>query len=231
MGPGGSPSCYSDLPPPTFSVTDNTVPPTSTDWSIGNESSPVGAFQRLDRRACAVTAYADDGQTQPANVQRTSFNEYKYNNYYAQDDAAASPSDEAPPRRPPPATTVPRRRSRACPAPASTGNSAGHSSLHVRIALGRLPPCFTQCVQDQLTLGGLLDPACCELGKPCLLIDHFPCMKECHKVNMAGWIDQSYTWNPQNPSQRLQRPRDLDRPFEFVRIEPGILLHRETGGQ
>jgi hypothetical protein len=154
---------------------------------------------------CAVTAHADDGQTQPANVQRTSFNEYKYNNYYAQDDSGASPSDEAPTT--PPADNGAAPAKPACPAPAAA--PAAPAATPPCTCVSRWAdchPCFTQCVQDKLTLGGLLDPACCDLGKPCLLIDHFPCMKECHKINIAGWIDQSYTWNPQNPSNGFNGP-------------------------
>ena len=44
---------------------------------------------------CAVAVHGQDSVRQPASLQRTSFNEYKYNSYYEQDAARRQPAAEA----------------------------------------------------------------------------------------------------------------------------------------
>ncbi len=183
---------------------------------------------------CAVTVRADDSLKQPANVQRTSFNEYKYNNYYAQDDAAQSPSDETPAA---PATGNGTAAAAApacnngCPA-AEPAAPAAEPPCTCVSRWADCHPCFTQRMQDHLTLGGLLDPCCCDLGKPCLLMDHFPCMKECHKINIAGWINQSFTWNPQNPSNGFNGPVTwTDRANEYQLNQAYIFIEKVADNQ
>ena len=177
---------------------------------------------------CAVTVRADDSLQQPANVQRTSFNEYKYNSYYAQDESAQSPSDETPPA---PATNG---AAPSCPAAAEPAAPASEPPCTIVSRWADCHPCFTERVQDHLQLGGLLDPACCELGKPCLLIDHFPCLKECHKVNIAGWVDQSFTWNPQNPANGFNGPvtwTDRSNSYELNQAYIYIEKLADNGGE
>ncbi len=171
----------------------------------------LALFSALIGAVCAVRVHADDGPS-VCSAERTSFNEYKYNNYYAQDDAA-SPSDEPPPApAAASATPAPACTPAAPEAPAATPPCTCVSRW------ADCHPCFTEKMQDRLQLFGLLDPACCELGKPCLLIDHFPCLKECHKINIAGWVDQSFTWNPQNPANGFNGPvtwTDRSNSYEF----------------
>ena len=161
--------------------------------------------------SCALTAQAADGQR--SGVERTTFNEYKYNSYYAQDtDAgnAPSPSDQAPvaPVAPPadaaPTATDASAAAGKC-APAEPEKPADQPLDTFATRWACCNPCCVQNIQDHMSLGGLIDP-CGKLGKPCLLIDHFPCLKECHKVNIAGWLAQSYTWNPQNPANGFNGP-------------------------
>jgi hypothetical protein len=153
---------------------------------------------------CAATVFADDGIQQPGTVSRTSYTASKYNSYYAQDEAAQSPSDQAPPAAAPTAGGEAAAPACAC-APAAEAPAAEPVCTCVT-EFACEHPCLTESVQNVLTLNGRIDPACCDQGKPCLLIDHFPCLKECRKINIAGWINQSYTWNPQNPGNGFNGP-------------------------
>ena len=89
----------------------HTAPPfTSTDWSNGNESSPV-ALSSAWSAPCAAAAAAD-GQSEAARLAAADLlNEYKYNSYYKRMGSAAPAPDEAAPaaaapmlHRAPPAT-------------------------------------------------------------------------------------------------------------------------------
>lgn len=62
------------------------------------------------------------------------------------------------------------------------------------------PCCTTGCL-------GCWGHGCClwELGEPFKLADHLCCLKK-HEIAVAGWIAQSYTWNPQNPADGFNGP-------------------------
>jgi len=77
------------------------------------------------------------------------------------------------------------------------------------------------------TLHGLLDP-CCKLGTQWKLIDHLPRAK-CREWNIAGWINQSYTWNPQNPTDRFNGPVTwTDRSNEYQLNQAYIYAEKAT---
>lgn len=48
-------------------------------------------------------------------------------------------------------------------------------------------------------------PCLWELDEPFRLADHLRCLKK-HEIAVAGWIAQSYTWNPQNPTDGFNGP-------------------------
>lgn len=48
-------------------------------------------------------------------------------------------------------------------------------------------------------------PCLWELDEPFRLADHLRCLKK-HKVVVAGWVAQSYTWNPQDPADGFNGP-------------------------
>ncbi|MBI3836581.1 MAG: porin [Planctomycetia bacterium] len=78
-------------------------------------------------------------------------------------------------------------------APAADGDACrGACSNHCNSGCGLLAP------------GSFLNP-CCDLNEQRKLIDCFPCAK-CNGVNIAGWLAQSYTWNPSNPADRFNGP-------------------------
>ncbi|MBX3412303.1 MAG: porin [Pirellulales bacterium] len=48
------------------------------------------------------------------------------------------------------------------------------------------------------------DSCCCELGDPKKLFDC--CFFDAHGLSLGGWLDQSFTWNPDNPADRFNGP-------------------------
>ncbi|HEX4143360.1 MAG TPA: outer membrane beta-barrel protein [Pirellulales bacterium] len=165
---------------------------------------------------CAAAVHGQDSVRQPASLQQSSFNEYKYNSYYEQDgsaapapDAAAAPAAEAAPA----ATSC-----TTC----NTGSSCCNAC------------CDDGCLaEDLLTLNGRLCPDC-KPGDPKLLLDHFPCLKKCTKVKMGGWLDQSYTWNPQNPANHFNGPvtwTDRSNSYELNQLYYWLERTCDNGGE
>ncbi|HQU46526.1 MAG TPA: outer membrane beta-barrel protein, partial [Pirellulales bacterium] len=64
-------------------------------------------------------------------------------------------------------------------------------------------PC-KQCCSGPL---GCWGHGCClyELDKPFVLAEHMPRLKQ-HNIAVGGWLAQSYTWNPYNPSDGRNGP-------------------------
>jgi hypothetical protein len=156
----------------------------------------------------ATTVLAEERLKQPSSIERTSFNEAKYNSYYAQEESSGSPSDE--PAAKEESSDKAAAGCTSCGGTSCGGTSCGGTSCggcgcqyeEVNCIGAIFDSC---CAQNLLTLGGHIDP-CCTLGEQCTLMDHFPCLKECSKVKMGGWLAQSFTWNPQNPSNRFNGP-------------------------
>ena len=146
---------------------------------------------------CAVAVYGQEGVRQPASVQRTSFNEYKYNNYYEQETgtrATGGPSrgQDAAPAAGRPAAAAPA-------APATPRSSCDSGGLCMRALLRRL------------FCPGPVDPRRSDLsrlqaGRSQAPVGSFPLPEAVHKVKMGGWLNQSYTWNPQHPSNGFNGP-------------------------
>ncbi|HTU24814.1 MAG TPA: outer membrane beta-barrel protein [Pirellulales bacterium] len=153
---------------------------------------------------------------QPASLQQSSFSEYKYNSYYEQDASAAPPAAE-------------EQAPAAAAAPAETGNACNTCSTNCNCNAC----CDDGCLaEDLLTLGGRICPDC-KPGDPHLLLDHFPCLKKCTKVKMGGWLDQSYTWNPQNPSNGFNGPvtwTDRSNSYELNQLYYWIERTCDNGG-
>ncbi len=151
---------------------------------------------------CAGTAFAQSGVQQPSTIQRTAF---EYNSYYAQDDAAPSPSDQAPAAAPAqaPAAAAPAATCRSAAACACSGCPA---------ATPTCSECSDDCPEGGC-LGGPFDP-CCKLTDPWKLFD---CEGlKCRNINIAGYVAQSFTGNPQNPSDRFNGPLTwTDRANEY----------------
>ena len=84
-----------------------------------------------------------------------------------------------------------------------------------------------------MTLNGRLCPDC-KPGDPKLLLDHFPCLKKCTKVKMGGWLNQSYTWNPQNPANHFNGPvtwTDRSNSYQLNQLYYWIERTCDNGGE
>jgi hypothetical protein len=67
-----------------------------------------------------------------------------------------------------------------------------------------------------------------ELGEPFKLADH-TCHLKKKNIQVAGWIAQSYTWNPYNPSDRFNGPVTwTDRANEYQLNEAYIYAKKDT---
>ena len=170
---------------------------------------------------CAAAVQGQDSVRQPASLQRTSFNEYKYNSYYEQDGSAAPAPDEAAPAAAAPSA-----------APCTTCNTGCNTCDS---GCGR-EFCFETCdgslCEDLLTLNGRLCPDC-KPGDTKLLLDHFPCVKKCTKIKMGGWLNQSYTWNPQHPQNGFNGPvtwTDRSNSYELNQLYYWIERTCDNGG-
>ncbi len=130
--------------------------------------------------AATASAQTGPGQPTPATVQETAF---EYNSYYAADDAKA-PAEK-------PAEAAP-----AAAGTCTTCNAAG----------GTCNTCANACCDDGCGLlapGSIFNP-CCNLGEQWKIFD-CPCLKS-NNINIAGYMAQSYTWNPSNPQDRFNGP-------------------------
>ncbi len=174
---------------------------------------------------CAAAVHGQDSVRQPASLQQTSFNEYKYNSYYEQDAAPEPATDAAAPAAAAPAA-----------APACTTCDTGCNTCNS--GCNNPGICFdTHCdgclAEDLLTLNGRLCPDC-KPGDTKLLLDHFPCLKQCTKVKMGGWLNQSYTWNPQNPANHFNGPvtwTDRSNSYELNQLYYWIERTCDNGGE
>lgn len=67
-----------------------------------------------------------------------------------------------------------------------------------------------------------------ELGEPFVLADH-TCWLKKKNIQVAGWLAQSYTWNPYNPSDRFNGPVTwTDRANEYQLNEAYIYAKKDT---
>lgn len=145
---------------------------------------------------CAGTAFAQSGVQQPGKIQQTAF---EYSSYYAQDDNAAAPSpSDQPPAAPPAAAPAPAQAPACACAPAAAAPTCQE--------------CSDDCPEG-CCLGGPFNP-CCKLTDPWKLFD---CEGlKCRNINIAGYVAQSFTGNPQNPSDRFNGPLTwTDRANEY----------------
>lgn len=136
-----------------------------------------------------------------------------YDSYYADAEAPAaeeppSPSDQAPYEGEVVPSTISKDYGACCKA------SGGHERLgsHFGERLDRI-----QCRSD-----------CVELGEPFKLADHTRFLKK-RNIQVAGWMAQSYTWNPYNPSDRFNGPVTwTDRANEYQLNEAYIYAKKDT---
>jgi hypothetical protein len=161
---------------------------------------------------CAGTAYAQSGVQQPSTIQRTAF---EYSSYYAQDDNAATPS--------PSDTAAPAAAAPEAPAPAASCNCAPAA------APAACAECSDNCPEGRC-FGGPFNP-CCKLTDPWKLFD---CEGlKCRNVNIAGYVAQSFTGNPQNPSDGFNGPltwTDRSNQYELNQFLTYIERPTNTGG-
>lgn len=150
----------------------------------------------------AGSAYAQSGYPATTPLQRTAF---EYGDYYS-NDPVQSPSDQAP------AANAPT-------APAAAANGACNTCCQ--------PSCDT-CYDDCGCGCGwpCAGPLSC-LGDPCLLADN--CCFKSRGVTAAGWVAQSFTWNPYNPADKFNGPVTwTDRANEYQLNEIYFYLEKKA---
>ena len=110
---------------------------------------------------CAAAVHGQDSVRQPASLQQTSFNEYKYNSYYEQDGSAAPRSRRRRPRR---SRARPRPLRPAPPATPAATPATANLLLRLRRLPGRGPADPQRSALPRLQAGG--SQACCWIISP-----------------------------------------------------------------
>jgi hypothetical protein len=147
----------------------------------------------------ASSAYAQTGSTRL--VRRTTAASpaaYEYDHYRVDDDQ--SPSDVAPTDQYYPPQAAPAE------APASDAGTATGAGC-----------CDTGCTSQGCDQGCTSCDCCCDwcdLGEPWVLFDGC-CLKQ-NGIVIAGYVDQGFTWNPDNPADNFNGPMTFnDRANEY----------------
>ncbi|MHB1036732.1 MAG: porin [Pirellulales bacterium] len=162
------------------------------------------------------------GLRQPASVQSASFNDTAY--LAEGEGAGASPSDKSVPP-PAPGPAVPVAPEVAPPAEVPPASASGEPCETCGECGGPCGAC------DCGGLGCGLLP-CYEKGDPWRMFGDIEFLKE-RKLTVAGWVDQGYTWNPDNPADRFNTPVGFnDRANEYMMNQLYLYAERptDTGG-
>lgn len=78
--------------------------------------------------------------------------------------------------------------------------------------------------------GTILNP-CCNLGEQWKMFDN-ECLT-CRKITIAGFLEQGFTWNPQNPSDRFNGPTTFNTRANDYQLNQAYLFAEQatdTGG-
>lgn len=68
--------------------------------------------------------------------------------------------------------------------------------------------------------------SCCE-EEPSKLFDG--CFSKCWGLDIGGWVDSGYTWNPDEPADRFNGPMTFnDRSNEYMLDQWVVYMHRDT---